>query len=485
MAKVSFYEMASVLVEHNGIDPEVAREFVKTIFDIVQEHLPLEQQVKIKGLGTFKIVDVDARESINVNTGARILIEGHSKVTFTPDSAMKELINKPFSQFETVVLNDGVNFEDAGDDEAAGDTVANMATGAVEVTEAVEEEQPVVEPTVEPVVEQPVVEQPVVEQPEERPFVVDEPLAVAEPVKEEPIVDETIKEEPLVEEPVAEEPLVEEPAVESPVVEEPELIKEALVVEEPAVEEPVVEQSAVESPVVEESVPTPLTSPTIPTSPTSPLPPEQESPEEEIEEEESDESSHTKSLLLHIIYIIVIAAASAFGGYWYGVNSAMRNNCLMAEQAAKPKVVVVKKNPVQPVAKKDSVHNNVEATQNNVEATQNNAEATQQKTAETVRKDAQKEAPKAETKPSEETINNKYAKMDARVRTGAYYIVGEDFTVTVKKGESVTHLAKRTLGEGMECYIEVFNGISGNTSLKEGQKIKIPKLKLKKKTGKK
>lgn len=467
MAKVSFYEMASVLVEHNDIDPEVAREFVKTIFDIVQEHLPLEQQVKIKGLGTFKIVDVDARESINVNTGARILIEGHSKVTFTPDSAMKELINKPFSQFETVVLNDGVNFEDAGEDEAVG---ANMATGAVEATEtveSVEEEQAVVEPAVEPVVEQPVIEQPEISEPEERPFVVDEP------VKEEPIVDEPIAEEPPVEEPIAE---------------EPEPIKDAPVADEPAVEEPVVEQPAVESPVVEESVPTTptvLTSPTIPTSPTSALPPEQESPEVEIEEEESDESSHTKSLLLHIIYIVILVAASAFGGYWYGVNSAMRNDCAMAGQAVKPKVVVVKKNPAQPVAKKDSVQNNVEATQNNVEATQKNAEATQQKTAETVQKDAQKETPKAETKSSEETINNKYAKMDARVRTGAYYIVGEDFTVTVKKGESVTHLAKRTLGEGMECYIEVFNSISRSASLKEGQKIKIPKLKLKKKTGKK
>ena len=117
MGKISFYEMARVLVEHNGLEPNIANEFVKTMFDIIQERLTIDQQVKVKGLGTFKIVEVEPRESINVNTGERILIEGHSKISFTPDSTMKELINKPFSQFETVVLNDGVNFEDAKTEE--------------------------------------------------------------------------------------------------------------------------------------------------------------------------------------------------------------------------------------------------------------------------------------------------------------------------------------------------------------------------------
>ena len=113
MGKISLIELAAVLSKRYGVNKNDATGFVTQMFDIIQQSLDQEKIVKIKGLGTFKIIDVDDRESVNVNTGERVLIEGHPKITFTPDALMKELVNKPFSQFETVVLNNGVDFEDA------------------------------------------------------------------------------------------------------------------------------------------------------------------------------------------------------------------------------------------------------------------------------------------------------------------------------------------------------------------------------------
>ena len=110
MSKLNVFDLSGVLMSKNGLGDKESRRFVKAIFDVIQECLDEEKVVKVKGLGTFKIIEVDDRESINVNTGERVLIEGHSKLTFTPDSVMKEIVNKPFSQFETVILNDGVDF---------------------------------------------------------------------------------------------------------------------------------------------------------------------------------------------------------------------------------------------------------------------------------------------------------------------------------------------------------------------------------------
>ena len=113
MGKISIQDLSQALVVRHGLEKHDAAIFVSAMFDIIQMNLEKDRIVKVKGLGTFKIIDVDDRESVNVNTGERVLIEGHNKITFTPDPLMKELVNKPFSQFETVVLNDGVDFEDA------------------------------------------------------------------------------------------------------------------------------------------------------------------------------------------------------------------------------------------------------------------------------------------------------------------------------------------------------------------------------------
>ena len=132
MAKLTLQDLANVLVEKNGLSKQEALQFVTAIFEAVQDGLQKEKLVKIKGLGTFKVIEVEARESVNVNTGERVIISSHQKITFTPDAAMKELVNKPFSGFETVVLNEGVNFDDM------------MATAPVtaENNEHVAEEEP-------------------------------------------------------------------------------------------------------------------------------------------------------------------------------------------------------------------------------------------------------------------------------------------------------------------------------------------------------
>jgi nucleoid DNA-binding protein len=192
MGKFTIQEIAAVLQQKNNFDKQEADTFVTTMFQIIQERLETDGIVKVKGLGTFKMVDVEARESVSVRTGERVVIDGHAKVTFTPDATMKELVNRPFSQFETVVLNDGVEFPDLEEPEEEQPVV---------------EEQPVAEEDV-PAVEEQSVEEPIVE--EEAPAVV--APVVSQPVDEQPEAEESVAEEPETEEPVDEEPQEERPS---------------------------------------------------------------------------------------------------------------------------------------------------------------------------------------------------------------------------------------------------------------------------------
>ena len=208
MGKLTIQEIAKILVEKSGLSQKDANRFASEMFAIIQQRLEEDELVKIKGLGTFKIINVEARESVSVRTGERVVIDSHAKVTFTPDAVMKELVNKPFSQFETVVLNDGVEFEDMAEDsdednaKSEEKAIASDEESAEEVfsgEEPLSEEQPIVMlADVEPVVEDSVVEEPVVE----------------EPVVEKPVVEESVVEEPVVEEPETEEATSEEPVVE-------------------------------------------------------------------------------------------------------------------------------------------------------------------------------------------------------------------------------------------------------------------------------
>ena len=494
MGKISIQDLAQVLVERKGLNKRDAAIFASAMFDIIQTNLEKDKVVKIKGLGTFKIIDVDDRESVNVNTGERVLIEGHNKITFTPDALMKELVNKPFSQFETVVLNDGVDFEDMNP--VAEPTVetndpndpANMPLvdfGAGEehpVINVVDEEIP--EWVIEPVVKAP--ERPAVTEPEI--------ITLGEAPKPEP------EPEP--------EPIV-EPEPEPIVEPEPEPIVEP----EPIIEEePVVEQEPESEPVVEPE-PEPIVEPEPEPEPESEPEPEVESePEVEEEPEPEDEEPETPSSNGGNKWLIALLACllGLAGGYVFGNLFPWSQDVKVekAVPASKPAPVA---EPIDSVAPADTIKPAPVATpaEKPADAKPADAKPAEAKPAEKPAAKPAEPKPASATKPAatepaekpvakpveqkpapaakpeektETTVQlDKYQKMDNRVRYGAYRIVGTAQEVKVREGDNLKKIANRTLGPDMECYIEVYNGMNSKTELKAGQTIKIPKLELKKK----
>ena len=401
MNKLTLNNIAKVLVEKNGLEPKEAMMFTTAMFDLIHDRLNEEGIVKVKGLGTFKMIRVEARESINVRTGERVLIDSHAKITFTPDAVMKELVNKPFSQFETVVLNDDVEFTDMKSEETTDETNnSEQSESLVDVVSEGGTPEPAPEPAPEPVVEV---------APEPAPEVAPEP--VAEPTPEPAPV--------VAPEPVAE--VAPEPA--------------PVVAPEPTREVP---------------------EPTVPSA------------DEESEEntsavqtcyEEDEEESHWHRNIGWAFLVLVLMAASAVGGYLYGVGQ-IPSQTAMADTVSAVKVnPVVTDTLVNDSLKADSVAVKTEAKHEDKAA--------------------------SEQQPQEKTSQNlhdKYAEMDARVRTGAYKITGLDREVKVRAGDNLKRIARRELGsDDMVCYIEVFNKMNASAELKEGQTIKIPALKLKKK----
>lgn len=184
--KLNIQNLTDELAENYNINRKDAEVFIKEFFSVIEEGLEKDKYVKIKGFGTFKLIEVDSRESVNVNTGERFEIQGHSKVTFTPDSNIKEAVNKPFSPFQTVVLAEGVNVD------APEENLIDALSDDIPDEESVAEESVAEEPN--PVIEESVAEEP------------------------NPVIEESVAEErtPVVEESVAEEPtpVIEESAVE-------------------------------------------------------------------------------------------------------------------------------------------------------------------------------------------------------------------------------------------------------------------------------
>ena len=374
MGKIFMAELADMLAQKAGISKREAQQFLTDFVETIQDGVNNDKLVKIKGLGTFKVIDVDARESVNVNTGERVTIDSHQKLTFTPDAAMKELVNKPFSQFETVVLNDGVEFDDEPEVE--------------EPTIAEETPEPIVEPTPEP-------------EPE--------PVVVPEPDPEPTIVPEPEPEPVIVPEPEPEPVVVPEP--------EPDPMPEP---------EP-------------EADPAPV--------------------EEEVAEEAEEKSA--SYWWLWLLIAIIACVISFAGGYLYGRHMEMQE--LFSEDAPAD-TTAVQAAPVVEVkdtAKVDTMQVKPEVEEAEV-------------------KEPEVKQPEPEVKkPEPEPEWKKYEAMDVRVRTGAYGIVGTDRMEKVRPGDTMKRIARRTLGEGMECYIEVYNNMT-TSDLKEGEEVKIPLLKLKK-----
>ena len=417
MNKLTLNNIAKVLVEKNGLEPKEAMMFTTAMFDLIHDRLNEEGIVKVKGLGTFKMIRVEARESINVRTGERVLIDSHAKITFTPDAVMKELVNKPFSQFETVVLNDDVEFTDMKSEETTDETNnSEQSESLVDVVSEGGTPEPAPEPAPEPVVEV---------APEPTPVVAPEPVAEVAP-------------EPApggAPEPVAE-PTPEPAPVVAP--------------------EPVAEVAPEPAPVVAPEPTREVPEPTVPSA------------DEESEEntsavqtcyEEDEEESHWHRNIGWAFLVLVLMAASAVGGYLYGVGQ-IPSQTAMADTVSAVKVnPVVTDTLVNDSLKADSVAVKTEAKHEDKAA--------------------------SEQQPQEKTSQNlhdKYAEMDARVRTGAYKITGLDREVKVRAGDNLKRIARRELGsDDMVCYIEVFNKMNASAELKEGQTIKIPALKLKKK----
>ena len=238
--KITLQDLINLFGEKQGMSKKDAELFVRSLFDLIEEALATEKYVKVKGFGTFKLTEVDSRESVNVNTGERIEIQGHTKVSFTPDTTMKDLINKPFAHFETVVLNDGVEFEDTPVEvpDTLDDT-PEVIVPVVETTEVVEI------PVPEEIPEEEVAPEIVVT---EEPEVVEESKVTEEPeaVEEQETVEETLVPE---EAPVQEEAILEEP---QPTITEVAEEEKPESIEEKPSEEEVVE-TIVEEKVVEES----------------------------------------------------------------------------------------------------------------------------------------------------------------------------------------------------------------------------------------
>ncbi len=401
MNKLTLNNIAKVLVEKNGLEPKEAMMFTTAMFDLIHDRLNEEGIVKVKGLGTFKMIRVEARESINVRTGERVLIDSHAKITFTPDAVMKELVNKPFSQFETVVLNDDVEFTDMKSEETTDETNnSEQSESLVDVVSEGETPEPAPEPAPEPVAEV---------APEPAPVVAPEPVAEVAPES-------------------------------APVV----------------APEPVAEVAPEPTPVVAPEPTREVPEPTVPSA------------DEESEEntsavqtcyEEDEEESHWHRNIGWAFLVLVLMAASAVGGYLYGVGQ-IPSQTAMADTVSAVKVnPVVTDTLVNDSLKADSVAVKTEAKHEDKAA--------------------------SEQQPQEKTSQNlhdKYAEMDARVRTGAYKITGLDREVKVRAGDNLKRIARRELGsDDMVCYIEVFNKMNASAELKEGQTIKIPALKLKKK----
>ena len=224
--KITLQDLINLFSEKQGMNKKDAEVFVRTMFELIEEALATEKYVKIKGFGTFKLTEVDSRESVNVNTGERIEIQGHTKISFTPDATMKDLINKPFSHFETVILNEGVELED---------TPVETSEEIISETILTEEPAIVEEPQPEPIVETPIEEETIVEEPTIEEQTIEE-QTIEEPISEEPIEEETIVEEPIVEESTIEEPVAKQPITEEPA------ITEVQTSEEKPTDEPVVEK---------------------------------------------------------------------------------------------------------------------------------------------------------------------------------------------------------------------------------------------------
>lgn len=529
MSKISLSDLAQRLAEKSGISLQDAELFIRKMFDVANEGLQSDKLVKMKWLGTFKVMAVKDRESVDVNTGERIIIEGRDKISFTPDNILKEIVNKPFAQFETVVVNDGVDFdeidrkfENAEEDGPVSDSTLECVPDSENssVESFVEQDSPATSGVIDFLDEENDVP------------VSDEMIVIGEELPQENVA------EPEEKKPEVSEPAATEPAVFKLAVSEPEE-SESATSELETKESEVPAQNEVESVVSDEENESTLTEETpiaekVPSDEENSITEipivEEASIEEEASSDEETPSSDEVTDKRHVVLprYLVIAASVVFlamiGGFgWfafnYGKMAAQRDHLALqldnyqqiaAEKKAPTKSAstqeeILRKKAIEDsirmaqaseaVKKAENAEQNMDAAADNQSIDAKSPEAKKnleakkladaKKLAETKK---QQEAKKlAEAKKKEETrkqaekhaaqASSKYDQ-DVRVRTGAYRIIGVSEVVTAREGQTIKSLSQKYLGPGMECYVEALNG---NSLLKPGQKVKIPKLELKKK----
>ena len=484
MSKFSLNTLGKLLADNSGLSQVEAELFIRKMFDVCNQGLDADKQVKIKWLGTFKVQATKDRESINVNTGERFTIEGRDKLTFTPDNILKEIVNKPFAQFETVVVNDGVDFDEI--DEKFGEEQTEDAPA--QVIDFLDEEKTAT-PNPEVVVigsekekekedEDELAKQIAIEQ------------AKLERLKQAQLEQERIQKEKLEKEKQEQERLeqerLEQEKLEQEKLEQEKLEQERL--EQERLEQERLEQEKLELAQQQQALKA-VVEPAVPAS--------DESEEEEEEEEEEPSNSHHIVIPRYLVVAVCLIVVALIGGMgWfafnYGQMTAQRDH--LAMQLNQYHQAPAKKVPAKPAAAplsqeqklrqkamEDSIRmaKTAEAVKlaENSDEESANAEKAKQTEAKAKAEAKEKAKDKAEEKATSKIASSQFDK-DARVRTGAYRIIGVAQTVTVGAGQTLEQISTRYLGSGMECYVEALNGTS---TVKAGQKIKIPKLELKKK----
>lgn len=455
MAKVS--DFASELVGRYGLKEEEATEFISAMFDIICEQLDgADKQVKVKGLGTFKVTSVGARASVDVNTGERIIIEGRNKISFTPEVMLRDRVNRPFVQFETVVLNDGVDFSEIDNEfngskqeVAASDSTVETANETV-----ADDAEEVAEKAVVETIDESVAESVVGAEEDKSDVAIEEKASDVVP---ENVMDQGQKEEAkpeLKNESVPEyghEPMSE---VEADNSDESQQSTVGLSSDE-SVEKSSddSQQSSVES------------------SATTPQP-------KEVVVAEGCKQRNPRLMYWFSIASFVLLIFIGVGMYFLYEQVKAKNVAIeqlqtklaMHSMALKSAAV----EPKQGVASKKNIVADTTDAAKQVAIT----DAAETVAKEDVSKPIEKthEPPVAEKKKSNVPKPAADYNFDVRVRTGAYIIVGEETSVTVRSGQTLASISKAYLGPGMECYVEVFNN---RKEVKPGDKLRIPKLKIK------
>lgn len=482
MSKFSLNTLGKLLADKSGLSQVEAELFIRKMFDVCNQGLEADKQVKIKWLGTFKVQATKDRESINVNTGERFTIEGRDKLTFTPDNILKEIVNKPFAQFETVVVNDGVDFDEI--DEKFGEEQTEDAPS--EVIDFLDEEEAAT-PNPDVVVTESEKEKEKEDEDELSKQIALE-QAKLEKLKQAKLEQERIQKEKLEKEKQEQERLeqerLEQEKLEQERLEQEKLEQERLKqekLEQEKLKQEKLEQERLELAKQQQALKATV-EPAVPAT-----------DETEEEDEESSNSHHIviPRYLVVAVCLIVVALIGGMGwfAFNYGQMTAQRDH--LAMQLSQYHQTPAKKAPANAVAaplsqeqklRQKAIEDSIRMakTAEAVKLAEQSDEASDK--AENAKQDEAKAKAKAAAKDEEKvaskTESSAHYDKDVRVRTGAYRIVGVAQTVTVGAGQTLEQISNRYLGSGMECYVEALNGTG---TVKAGQKIKIPKLELKKK----